>query len=173
VSSPLLDDGPPAQVHELPLPDAEVEVVADVVEDREVALVVDAVVDVVLRLVDVVDVVVVDVVVAVVAVELVLRLADVVVPMVLLTAPPPPAAEAEATVAGVGVPALVAQKPNEVDCPAAIVAFHESGVTMSVPADAPKVPLHPLLSVALPIESVTVHEVTAALPPFATTTFSQ
>ena len=161
MSSPLFDEGPPVQVHEPALLVEEVELV----EVEEVLRLVDDVVDAVvlleevLRLVDVV---------AVVDVE-----RDVVVALLLLVAPPPPVADAETTDGGVGAPALVAQKPNEVDWPAPIVAFHESGVTVSVPPDAPKVPLQPLLSDELPTESVTVQDVTAAVPPLATATLSQ
>ena len=161
MSSPLFDEGPPVQVHEPP-PDAEAELVD-----------VDEAVDDVLRLE-------VDVVATMVLLELVARLEVVLLDVVarlevvlLLAAPPPPLADAEVTVAGVGAPALAAQKPNDVDCPAAIVEFHASGVTVSVPPETPKFALHPLLSEELPIESVTVHDVTAAVPPLATTTFSQ
>lgn len=172
VSSPLLDDGPPAQVQVLPLPALDA-------DELEVAVVDVAVVVVVLVTVarEVVDEVTTDDVVdrddeALVA-ELDVEREVVVVEVVLPVADPPPLADAETTVAGGGAPALVAQKPNDVDWPGPMAAFHESGVTVSVPPELPKVPLHPLLSDALPMDSVTVHDVVAAVPPFATTTFSQ
>ena len=189
MSSPLLDDGPLPQVQDEP-PVVDVEVLDDDEEVLLLRLLVDVeVVEVVEVVLDRVLLVVLDEDEVVerdeVAVELeLLRLgvelavvdveALVVVLLVLLVLPaPPPTAEAETTVAPGDVPLVAAQKPNDVDCPAATVPFHASGVTVSVFPAAANDPLHDWLNVPPPSDKTTVHDVIAADPLLATTTLSQ
>jgi hypothetical protein len=69
--------------------------------------------------------------------------------------------------------AVDAQKPNDVDECAAIAAFHDRGVIVSVDPRSANDPLHDCVTVAPFNPRTTCHEVVVAFPVLLTLTFAQ